>query len=700
MRANSARRLAALSAISLVALAAAPSLAQSDDWGAFGVQTQYVEPAAKPGDDFDRFVNGKWNEATEMPADKTRIGAFITLRDLSDERVHAIMQELAAKPQRAGSAEARIAAAWQAYTGTGAIDAAGLAPARPYLNRIAAARTTADIVRLMAQPGFASPIGAGVDADARNSDIYALYIGQGGLGLPDRDYYLKDDAKSAAIRAEYLKYLTTLLGKAGHADAPARAAGVMALETQMARAMWDRVVRRNVDLTYNRVERADLAKLDAKGVMAQFLRAAGVGAARYAVVVQLPPTGAELTAAKLTADSAKIGGGVPATLNLIADTPVATWRDYLTAQFLSSHAQFLPSDIDAAQFAMFGKTLSGQQQQRERWRRGITAVEGQIGELVGKIYAERHFPAANKAAMDDLVANLRKAMAANLVDLKWMGPETRSQAQAKLDAFNPKIGHPDSFKTYPGLKLAPATPLANQVAAGAWDYEFQRARIGKPVDRGEWGMLPETVNAYFNPTFNEIVFPAAILQPPFFNITADPAVNYGGIGAVIGHEMGHGFDDQGGKFDGKGNMRDWWTAADKANFEGLQDRLAKQYDGFCPFDDGKTCVNGRLTMGENIGDVGGLSLAYRAYKLSLNGREAPVIGGYTGDQRFFMAWAQVWRSKVREAQARQFLVVDPHSPSNYRVNGVVRNFDEWYRAFDIKPGDKLYLPPEQRVRIW
>jgi putative endopeptidase len=397
---------------------------------------------------------------------------------------------------------------------------------------------------------------------------------------------------------------------------------------------------------------------------------------------------------------AKLGGGLPATLRLVTATPVATWKAYLAAHFLSDHAAYLPSDIDDAQFAFYGTVLGGQQVQRARWRRGISAVEGEIGELLGEIYAQRFFPPANKAAMADLVTNLRKALAANLADLKWMGPATRQEAEAKLQAFTPKIGAPEKYKTYDGLVIDEAKPLANKLNAEKWAMDFQLNRIGKPVDRSEWFMFPQTVNAYYNPTFNEVVFPAAILQPPFFNLSADPAVNYGAIGAVIGHEMGHGFDDQGAKSDGTGNLRDWWTPKDKAAFEALTARLSTQYDGFCPFDEGKTCVNGQLTLGENIGDLVGLSTAYRAYHLSLGGKEAPVIDGFTGDQRFFLAYAQVWRGKVRDEQARQFLVTDPHSPGQYRVNGIVRNMDAWYRAFNVQPGDKLYLPPEQRVRIW
>ena len=682
--------------------AAQASLAPSSDWGTFGVQTQWIDTSIKPGDDFDAYVNGIWNKTVELPADRTRWGSFLELNELSQQRLHTILDELIASDPAPGSDAARVAAAYKAFMDTDAINAAGMAPAQPYLAKIFAAQTPADLVKLFASPGYASPIGAYVDADDKQSDIYALQTYISGLGLPDRDYYLKDDARSQEIRAKYLDYLSLVLGKAGYQDPAGAAKAVLSLETQIAQADWDRAAGRNRDLTYNKLSMAEFEGLAGEGLLRTFLDTLGAGQAEYVLVTEMPPTDEELKAAKIDAAQAGklFGGGMPAVAKMLETVPVSTWQAWLAAQFVRSHAAVLPSDIDDATFAFYGTTLTGQPQQRPRWKRGIGAVEGQAGELVGKIYAEKFYPPEQKAAMETLVANLRKAMAENLKDLAWMGPQTRAQAEAKLAAFTPKIGAPETFKTYEGLAFSPTDPLGNMMAASTWANQDQMRRIGKPVDRKEWFMLPQTVNAYYNPSFNEIVFPAAILQPPFFNLTADPAVNYGGIGAVIGHEMGHGFDDQGAKADGTGNLRDWWTPQDKANFEKLQDKLAAQYDAFCPFDDGKTCVNGKLTMGENIGDLGGLSLAYRAYKMSLNGKEAPVIDGFTGDQRFFMGWAQVWRSKVREAQARQFLVTDPHSPPQYRINGIVRNFDEWYKAFDVKPGDDLYLPPEERLRIW
>jgi putative endopeptidase len=689
-------------------LAAASAFAEEltpENWGAFGIQTQWMDPALRPGNDFDGYVNGKWKDTVVIPEDETDAGAFLTVQDLAEAQLRKILDELVASNPAAGSPEGRIVAAYGAFMDTAAIDAAGLAPARPYLDRILAACTTEDLVRLFATPGFASPIDVDIDADQKRSDINALYISQAALGLPDRDYYLSDSQHYKDIRAKYLDHLAFLLGKAGYSNPRAAADSVLALEVRLAGATWDRTMERNSDLTYNKLSAAELDALAPDGLMRTFLDTLGAKA-DSAIVLQLPPTPDELAAAKITPEisAAKLGGGVPATFRLVKETPLTTWRAWLAAHFLRKHAAFLPKEIDDADFAFHGTVLLGQLEQRARWRRGIETVQGQIGELLGRIYAERYYPAENKAAMTELVSNLRKAMAANLAGLEWMGPLTRRQAEAKLAAFTSKIGAPETYKTYDGLAISPTAPLANQIAARKWTRDYKLARLGKPVDRGEWVMLPQTVNAYYNPTFNEIVFPAAILQPPFFNVSADPAVNYGAIGAVIGHEIGHGFDDEGAKYDATGNLRDWWTPQDKTAFEALTSKLVGQYNRFCLFDEnspgGKVCVNGQFTLGENIGDLGGLSLAYRAYKLSLGGKEAPVIDGYTGDQRFFMAYAQVWRNKMRDEAARQLLVTDPHSPPHYRINGIVRNLDEWYRAFDVKPGDQLYLPPDQRVRIW
>ncbi|MBC2670244.1 M13 family metallopeptidase [Novosphingobium piscinae] len=710
--------LLAASSLALVLTASGPALAQTapatsaapaatadtGDWGRAGLQTQWIDRSVRPGQDFFRYVNGKWIDQFEIPADRTGWGSFHQLAALSETRVRAIIDDLVASKPAPGSNEARLLAAYSAFMNEGAIEQAGLAPARPVLDRIAAARSADDLLVLFAAPGLPSPINGSVDADPKQSDRYVLQLDLGGLGLPDRDYYLSDNPRFPPIRAQYKAFTAMLLGEAGIADPQGMAERIYALETELARAAWDRTITRDPDLTYNKLTMAEVAALPGGADLATFIRASGPGAAAASVVTisELPLTPAEVAQARLTPDElkAKVGGGFPAALALIRSQPVEVWKAWLAARFLSAHASVLPRRIDDANFAFYGKLLSGQPEQRARWKRGLDAVQRQLGDLLGQIYVARYFPAANRAAMTDLVGNLRKAMAANLAELKWMGPETRKQAEAKLAAFTPKIGSTDQWKDYAGLTITATTAFANDMAAAEWHSAFADKRIGQPIDRSEWYMQPQTVNAYYSPQRNEIVFPAAILQPPFFNLSADPAVNYGGIGAVIGHEMGHGFDDQGAKFDGTGNLRDWWTAADKRNFVALTDRLVGQYDKLCPFDGGKTCVNGKLTLGENIGDLGGLSLAYRAYKLSLGGKPAPVIDGLTGDQRFFMGFAQVWRSKYREETARQLLLVDPHSPAMYRVNGIVRNFDEWYKAFGVKPGDALYLPPAERIRIW
>lgn len=679
----------------------ASSVPSVQDWGSFGIRTDGMDAAVKPGDDFNLHVNGTWSAKTELPADRTRFGSFDQLDELSKDRLKAILDEVSTGNPAPGTPEARLAAAYKAFMDADAIEAAGLAPARPWLDRIFAASSRDDLIDLFAMPGIASPIASDIDIDPRQTDRVVLNLAQGGLGLPDRDYYLLDTPRYAEIRAKYRDFLAFLLGQAGYADPQAAAQSVLALETDLARAQWDRATSRNRQLTYNRLSAAEVQALPHGNLLARYAAGLGAGGQPYLLVAEMPPSTAKMAEAKLApVAAAKLGGGMPATLRIVAEAPLATWQAWLAARFLSDHAAVLPRAIDEASFAFNGKVLMGQPQQKPRWKRGIEAVEGQVGELLGQIYVARHFPPENKAAMDALVGNLRKALAASLADLRWMGPRTRAEAQAKLDAFTPKIAYPDRFKTYAGLDLAPDRPLANAIAGSDWDWKQRAARLGKPVDRSEWFMLPQTVNAYYNPNFNEIVFPAAILQPPFFNLSADPAVNYGGIGAVIGHEIGHGFDDQGAESDGTGMLREWWTPQDKARFKALQDRLGAQFAAYCPFDDGKSCINPALTMGENIGDLGGLSLAYRAYRMSLDGKEAPVIDGFTGDQRFFMGWAQVWRNKTREERARQLLVIDPHAPAAYRINGIVRNFDEWYAAFGVKPGDALYLPPEKRVRIW
>jgi putative endopeptidase len=682
--------------------AAAPAL-PTMSFGSWGFDPALLATDIKPGDDFNAYANKRWIDANPLPPEFSRIGAFVLLGEKSTYDVKALMDELTAKQPAALSAdETRIITAYNAYLDTAAIEAAGLAPAKPYLDRIMAAKSLDDLAMLWAEPGFASPVGGGVGVDAKQPDRHIANVGFGGLGLPDRDYYLDTSEKGVAIQNKYKSYVSFLLGQAGYEDPEMQAAEVYAFEDKIARTVaWDRAVRRNRDLTYNLLTADELTAISGKVPVAAMLAKIGIEASPGFVVSLMPPTPEEVAALKLDeATLAKIGSGMPGMFALLGETPVETLKAWMIKEFLSGNAAVLPKRFDDASFKFFGKTLRGTPEQRPRWKRAIGESEGLLGELIGKAYVARYFPPENKVAMDELVANLRIALGQSIDEISWMGAETKAQAHAKLASFDPKIGYRPNLETYDGLAISAGDPIANRMAAAKWQQADNVAKLGEPIDRTEWGMLPQTVNAYYNSVKNEIVFPAGILQQPFFALTNDIAVNYGAIGGVIGHEMGHGFDDQGSKSDATGMLRNWWTDADRAAFDGLGNALVAQYNAFCPLDAGATCVNGRLTLGENIGDVGGLSMAYRAYKLATRGKDVPVIDGLTGDQRFFLAWAQVWRSTQREENYRNRLRTDSHSPEEYRVNGVVRNLDEWYAAFGVKPGDAMYLPPEKRVRIW
>lgn len=681
-----------------------------DDWGEFGLDLYSMDTSVEPGDDFFRYVNGTWYDEFDMPADRTRYGSFTLLREKSEQRVKFIIDDLAAAKPDPTTLEGKVAAYYNAYVNTDAIEAAGLAPAQPYLDRIQAIETKEDLVRLFAATGFSAPVGGWVDVDSKDTANYIFYVTQAGLGLPDRDTYLTDDGKNVETREGYLTYLTFLLEQAGYDDPADAAARVLALETEIAKAHWDRTVGRNRNLTYNKLTKDEFIALGGDFPVALMLSEIGLDDQEQFVVRQVTPDAAEIEELGLTEEQVEkiSGGGIAGIFDVVNASSIDDWKAYLTAHFLSDHAAVLPKAIDDASFNFYAKQLRGQEEQRPRWKRAVGAVEGSLGEAVGKVYAERYFPAENKAAMDELVANLRLAMADNLDEIDWMGEETKVQARDKLSKFTPKIGYTEKFETYDGLNVGDSA-FDNVMASGEWAFEDMLSQLGQPIDKTEWFMLPQTVNAYYSPNRNEIVFPAAILQPPFFNINADPAINYGAIGGVIGHEIGHGFDDQGSKSDGDGVLRDWWTPEDKDAFVARTDALVGQYNEFCPLDDGETCVNGRLGLGENTGDLGGLSMSYKAYRMSLDANgdgevsadeEAPVLGGLTGDQRFFMAWAQQWRNKYREEALRQQLIRGPHSPPYYRVNGIVRNFDEWYEAFDVGPDHALYLPPEERIRIW
>jgi putative endopeptidase len=532
----------------------------------------------------------------------------------------------------------------------------------------------------MARPdlGLPAPIDFGIAVDRKDPDRYVVTAHHGGLALPDRDFYLRDEAQFLTIRGQYREHLERLLTLAGQPDAAASARTILALETEIAKLHWPRAERRDRDKTYNPETRAQLASLAPGFPWDAALEAAGLGAVPEVIV-------AELTAMGPLAE-------------LFRTTPVESWRAYLRYHYLRQHAALLPTALDQEVFAFFGHTLNGQPEQRARWKRAVEATNGALGEAVGQLYVARYFPPASKAAMLALVAHLRRAYAARIAALPWMSAETKQAAAEKLATFRPKIGYPDHWRDYAALEVRRGDAFGNATRAAVYEWRRDSDRLGKPTDRDEWHMTPQTVNAYYNPAFNEIVFPAAILQPPFFDPAADIAVNYGGIGGVIGHEMGHGFDDQGSKSDAHGVQRPWWNQQDVAAFQSLTTRLADQYSAFEPLPGIK--VNGRLTLGENIGDLGGLTVAHEAYHLALGKHRAPVLEGLTGEQRFFLSWAQVWRNVERTESLRNRLLSGPHSPDQYRVNGVVRNVDAWYEAFGIKPSDALYLPPAERVHIW
>ena len=653
--------------------------------GSFGIDLGNRDLSVKPGDDFDRYANGRWFDNYQLRDYDTRFGSFNALSDQAEEQVHAIVEELQArKDLKPGGDEQKVRDLYASYMDTAARDAAGIAPLKPTLARIAGIDSIAALTAAFGRAGIdgtSSPVGGGVTLDRKNPDRYLVSIGVGGLGLPDKDYYLNAEPRFAQIRAAYLDHVATMLGFAGVADARPRAEAVIALETELAKRMWDRAQLRDRDKTYNLRTFAQLREEFPGYDWAAHFAAQGL------------QTPAEVNVSTPSA----VG---PILAEVVAKTPLNVWRDYLTYHAVRNHAPMLSTEIDRAAFAFTGTVLQGQKTQRELWKRGVATVGGSggLGDAVGRIYVSRHFKPEAKAAMDDLVENLRTALRQNIETLDWMGDATKAEAYKKLGTFLPKIGYTKKWRDYGSVKIVPGDLIANVQSLRRYFVDDQNRRLGTRPDRDEWFMTPHTVNAYYNASFNEIVFPAGILQPPFFDVSADPAVNYGAIGGVIGHEMGHGFDDQGSKSDSAGVQRNWWTDEDRARFDARTKRLGEQYAAYCPIEG--MCVNGQLTMGENIGDLGGLSMAYTAYKLSLGGKEAPVIDGLTGDQRFFLAWAQVWKAKYREEATVNQLKTDPHSPPQYRINGIVRNLDEWYQAFDVKPGDALYLPPEQRVRIW
>lgn len=649
-----------------------------------GIDLQWIDKSVRPQDDFFRFMSGKWLANVEIPADRGRYGAFDQLAELSAKQSSAIIQELASKPDlTAGSNEQKIADLYNSFMNEARLDELDIQALQADFQRILQVKDKTDLPAMfayLAKISVATPVVSGVTQDAKDSSKYTISIGQAGLSLPDRDYYLKlDDAKFKTIREAFLVHVEKMLAMSGHANAGQAASAIMALETEIAKIQWSNVENRNPVKTYNKVEVSKLSEFLPDFAWNKYFAEMGtVGKTDY-VIVRQP---SYLTGLN----------------KLIQDTPIETWQAYFNWRVVNAYAPYLSKRFVEQDFSFSSVTLRGIPQNQPRWKRGVSRVEESLSEALGQLYVAKHFPAENKARMQTLVNNLLLAYKQSIETLPWMGEATKKEALTKLAKFTPKIGYPDKWRDYSKLNIVKDDLIGNIKAGRHFAYQRQIDKLGKPVDRSEWGMSPQTVNAYYNSRQNEIVFPAAILMPPFFNPDADDAVNYGGIGAVIGHEVGHGFDDSGSQSDGDGNLRDWWTAEDKANFGKLTDALVSQYSNYSPLEGYK--VNGKLTLGENIGDNSGLSIAFKAYQLSLNGKKPPVIDGYTGNQRVFMGWAQVWRGKARETETIRLISTDPHAPGMFRANGPLTNMPEFYEAFKVKAGDKMYVEPAKRIRIW
>jgi putative endopeptidase len=662
------------------AKAVAEQITSEPELGSFGVDLSARNLAIKPGDDFFMHAGGSWYDNFEMPSDKTRYGAFSVLADRSEERVKQIIDDIS-KAEDLSSDEQMIANFYNAYMDIDVINAKGLQPIEPTLQKINDIDSVIELTAVFGNAwltGVSSPINAGLGFNRLDPNAYQMSIGTGGLGLPDRSYYLMDTERFITIRAAYKDNITKVLSFIGAEDASIKAEQIVALETKIANAQWPREKRRNRDLTLNQLIRADLLKEYPGFDWDTYFASTGY------IIPQLNITQPE---------------PVKEMIELVNNEPLSVWKDYLRYSVISNNAGMLSEQVYLTNFEFYGSVLSGQKEPRPRWKRAISQMSGtqSLGLAIGKVYVDKYFPESSKEKMATLVENLRKALSERIENLDWMGAETKVNAKKKLMAFRPKIGYPDVWQSFDGVSISADDLLENVQNLRRFFQAQSVERELQTTDRERWGMAPQRVNAYYNSSFNEIVFPAAILQAPFFDPNADEAVNYGAIGAVIGHEMGHGFDDQGSKSDADGIQRNWWTEQDRAAFEIKADMLAAQYSGYEPIEG--NFVNGRNSLGENIGDVGGLAMAYHAYQLSLEGKQAPVIEGLTGDQRFFLAWAQVWREKRTEQNMLNQLRAGTHAPGRYRAQAP-RNHDAWYEAFDVQPGDALYLAPEERVHIW
>ncbi len=668
--------------------AAAPS--PKPTYGSFGIDTAGMNPAVAPGDSFYRYVNGTWLDKTEIPADRSSYGMFTQLAEEASRRTRAIIEEAASANAPEGSEARKLGDLFASFMDEAAIEAKGVAPLKPELDRIAAIANRKELSAALGDTLRADVdalntgdvttsrlLGLWVTEDLNEPSRYAAYLLQGGLGLPDRDYYLVDNPRFAEVRQKYQQHIATMLGLAGISDAEARARRIVELERNIARVHWAQVDTQDVLKTNNPWPRSELAKRAPGLDWEAYLGAAGLGQQREFIIWQ---------PSAVTGISKLVGG-----------EPMQTWKDYLTFHALARASPYLPKAFVDESFAFNGRVLSGAQQLRERWKRGVDITGEAMGEAIGKLYVERHFPPEAKAEADKMVRNIVAAFGQRIDGLAWMSPETKARAKEKLGTLQVGIGHPAKWRDYSGLEVVRGDAYGNADRASRFEYRRNLAKLGKPVDRSEWFMVPQLVNALNSPQQNSIIFPAAILQPPFFDASADPAVNYGGIGSVIGHEIVHSFDDVGAQFDARGKLANWWTKEDAAKFKAAGQALVAQYNTYRPLPD--VSVNGELTLGENIADVAGVAIAHDAYRLSLGDKPAPVLDGFSGDQRFFLGFGQVWRNKYREPTLRRVLLTDGHSPGEYRAS-TVRNLDAWYQAFGVAPGQSLFLPPEQRVRIW
>ncbi len=646
-----------------------------------GVLTANMNTTVKPGDDFFAYVNGGWLDSYVIPDDKASFGNFYKLFEESQAAVKKIIDEAAVGDNAAGSNEQKVGDLYNSYLDMDQRNALGTAPLMAAFAEVDALADHKALTAYFAKSirsGFGAPFDFYVNGDAKDPTKYAVYNSQSGLGLPDREYYLKTDEKSVGIRVKYVAHVEKMLTLAGVENAAQHAAAIMILETKLATAQWKKEDNRDTVKTYNVRDRAALTEMmpdfDWDGFFAAFKT----------------PDMADMIISQPSYFEALNG--------IITATDLGNWKAYFKWMTLNRMGTYLNAELDQQNFEFYSKTLRGVPKQRPLWKRAVSTVNANLGEVIGKVYVAQHFVPEAKDRMLELVGNLSKAYEVSIKNLDWMGEDTKVKALEKLGKFTPKIGYPDIWKDYSALEIKGDDIFGNIIRSNQVVHDREVAKLGGPIQRHEWHMNPQTVNAYYNPSMNEIVFPAAILQPPFFGISTDDAVNYGAIGGVIGHEIGHGFDDQGSTYDGDGALKDWWTAQDKEEFKKRTSSLVAQYNGFKVFDD--LNVNGEYTLGENIGDLGGLSIAIKAYRLSLDGKPAPVINGLTAEQRIFIGWAQAFMGKKREAAARQQIATDPHSPARFRVNGVVRNIPEFYEAFGVKEGDKLYLAPEERVKIW